>query len=82
MRRPVSDPAACLRGLAAVLCQDALLLWGLEAVDSASGRCAVHTVAVGRPAPLHLGTAEVRGEWIQWIKLIGALLYSGSGSPV
>lgn len=82
MRRVVSDPAACFRGLTASLCQDVVFLWELEAVDSSAGRCAVYTVAIGRPALLHLGTAKVRGEFIQLIKLIGVLLYSDSGSPV
>lgn len=40
-----------------------MLLWELEKVDSASGRCALYFVAPSRPALLRLGTPEVGGKF-------------------
>lgn len=51
-----------IRGLSAG--RHALLLWGLEEVDPPAGRSALHPAAHRRPAVLHLGTAEIRGEEI------------------
>lgn len=49
-------------------------------MDSAAGRRAVYTVAVSRPALVHLGTAEVRGQFGQLIDLIDMLLNYDSES--
>ena len=70
------------KGPQASSCQDALFLWELEKMDSATGRCAVHTVAVSCPALVYLGTAEVRGQFEQMINLIDMWLNFDSASRV
>lgn len=62
------------KGLTAASCQDALFLWELEKMDSAAGCRAVYFVAVSRPAFVHLGAAEVRGQFEQSINRIDMLL--------
>lgn len=43
--------------------QDALFLWELEKVDSATGRRPVYTVAISRPTLLYLGAPKVTGQF-------------------
>lgn len=52
-----------LRAFTASSCQDALFLWELEKMDPAAGCRAVHIAAHSRPALVHLGAAEVRGQF-------------------
>lgn len=82
VRRVVTESAASYKGLSASSRQDALFLWELEKMDSATGRCAVYTVAISRPALVHLGTARVTGQFEQLIKLIDKLFNIDCGSPV
>lgn len=42
-------------------------------MDSAAGRCAVYFAAVSRPALVYLGTAEVWGQFEQWMYLMNML---------
>lgn len=59
----VTEAVATFKGLLASSSQDALFLWELEEVDSATGRCPVYTVANSRPALLYLGATKVTGQF-------------------
>lgn len=64
-----SEPAATLQRPSCR--RHALLLRGLEKMDSASGGHAVHTAAPSRAALLYLGAAEVGGKMTQLIQFSG-----------